>query len=83
MSDTNYECEQELGQQLTYGSPRQHIWSFAGGFNENNPKCPCSSNSGSCAISSIIGNDYFCESGTSQYDRQDAVAAQNHGFVKH
>ena len=58
------------GVSLTYGSPRQHIWSFAGGFNENDPKCPCSSNSGSCAISSIIGNDYFCESGTSQYGRR-------------
>ena len=57
------------GVSLTYGSPRQHIWSFMGGFNENNPKCPCSSNSPYTTYE-FIGNDYFCESGTSQYNRR-------------
>ena len=57
------------GVSLTYGNPRQHIWSFMGGFNENNPKCPCSINSHYTTYD-FIGNDYFCESGTSQYGKQ-------------
>ena len=57
------------GVSLTYGSPRQHIWTFvnalqeAQGFSES--KCPCTNTNeqGIINISSFIGNDYFCETG--------------------
>ena len=55
------------GVSITYGSPRQHIWTFIAGWrdtNADNFDCPC--NSGSTAsVQSFIGNDYFCESGNS------------------
>ena len=58
------------GVSLTYGSPRQHIWSFVGGLNEGDRAsltCPCVN--GSTAgnrIPSFIGQNYFCESGLTQ-----------------
>jgi hypothetical protein len=45
------------GVSLTYGSPRQHLWSFASG----NLLCPCFP-TGS-AVPSFVGNDYFCDAG--------------------
>ena len=54
------------GVSITYGSnPRQHIWTYAGGWTETalgSLSCPC--NNGSSASShSFVGNDYYCESG--------------------
>ena len=61
------------GVSVTYGSPRQHIWSFAAGQDEEsagNPavSCPCvtGSTSGNY-IPSFVGQDYFCESGITRY----------------
>ena len=60
------------GVSLTHGSPgaRQHIWTFAGGFIENNPSryphwsCPCADRATALSyVPSFVGNDYFCESG--------------------
>ena len=53
---------------LTYGSPRQHIWTFANAVDEVLPpqyNCPCTNSSEQTTISipSFIGNDYFCETG--------------------
>ena len=63
------------GVSVTHGSPRQHIWTFAGGFDEqlhpypgNVVTCPCVS--GSTAenrIPSFVGQNYFCESGLTQW----------------
>ena len=55
------------GVSLTYGNPRQHIWSFAcaiderGGYN----RCPCTDTNYQSTINtpSYVGNDYFCETG--------------------
>ena len=60
------------GVSVTYGFPRQHIWSFAGGFDESSNSgltCPCvaGSTSGS-RISSFVGQNYFCETGITQWD---------------
>ena len=59
------------GVSLTHGLPgsRQHIWTFAAGYVENNPSnyplsCPCDDRAQARSlVSSFVGNDYFCESG--------------------
>ena len=64
------------GVSLTYGSPRQHIWSFAAGHNEGNPRpshpigmCPCVAGStNGNRIPSFVGQNYFCETGITQWD---------------
>ena len=68
-----------IGVSVTHGSPRQHIWTFAGGadetvgywsqFNLASVLCPCVS--GSTAgyyIPSYVGQSYFCESGLTQFN---------------
>ena len=56
------------GVAVMYGSPRQHIWTFANGEweNFNSPYtrsiCPCDT-SIIISIPPFIGEDYFCESG--------------------
>ena len=53
------------GVAVMYGSPRQHIWTFANGALENitlSVSCPCDP-SISVTIPQFVGEDYFCESG--------------------
>ena len=53
------------GVSLTYGNPRQHIWTFAVPLQETTHPaylCPCNDNS-SARVPSYVGNDYFCETG--------------------
>ena len=56
------------GVSITYGNPRQHIWTFMAALQENyfhqggQCACPCAPNS-PVTVPSFIGNDYFCESG--------------------
>ena len=56
------------GISVTHGSPRQHIWSFIGGYDEQGRSCPCVNGStvGS-RIPSFVGQNYFCESGLTRY----------------
>ena len=55
------------GVSLTYGSLRQHIWTFANALDEYphffRQKCPCTNVNEQRAISvpSFVGSDYFCE----------------------
>ena len=64
------------GVSLTHGSPRQHIWSFAGGLDEENSApglptdtCPCVTGSANeNLIPSFVGQNYFCETGITQWD---------------
>ena len=60
------------GVSLTYGSPRQHIWTFAvsrdevhddGSFN-----CQCTNSrvTGTFQKPVFVGNDYFCDTGSEQ-----------------
>ena len=57
------------GVSLTYGSPRQHIWTFANALDERTTIyvsiCPCTnvSEQRTPNIPPYIGNDYFCETG--------------------
>ena len=59
------------GVSVTYGEPRQHIWTFAGGLSETaettfpNLSCPCALNGTGIRPQqppSFVGNNYFCES---------------------
>ena len=58
------------GVSITRGYPRQHIWTFMAASQENSfsysgfNECPCAPNS-PVTPASFIGNDYFCESGSS------------------
>ena len=55
------------GVSVTYGSRRNHIWTFAAGLSELNgvsnvDNCPCSDSPGAALPPSFVGNHYFCES---------------------
>ena len=56
------------GVSLTYGSPRQHIWTFANaideaGAHDDTSRCSCTDSSRPNTPPSFVGNDYFCETG--------------------
>lgn len=55
------------GLSITYGQPRNHIWTYASGLSENSTyltaaNCPCSPESGQ-GPPRYVGNNYYCESG--------------------
>ena len=62
------------GVSITHGSPRQHVWTFAGandealnsGFHREYTGCPClhPSTSFTGVIPNFVGNDYYCETGS-------------------
>ena len=57
------------GVSLTHGFPRQHIWTFSAGADEQSFTCPCVN--GSTAqnrIPSFVGQNYFCESGLTRWN---------------
>ena len=59
------------GVSITHGSFREHIWTFAAGLTEGDGcpacKCPCdTTGTYPITIPSFVGEDYFCESGTSE-----------------
>ena len=62
------------GVSVTHGqSPRQHIWTFATGYDEQNTQssstCPCVTGStNGNNIPSSVGQNYFCESGLTQFN---------------
>ena len=55
------------GVSLTYGNPRQHIWTFISYTSEFYNDCPCSTNSPR-TTPDFVGEDYFCESGAQTHD---------------
>ena len=59
------------GLSITYGSPRQHIWTYANGdFDNRQIRCPCDKTGGTTP--SFVGNNYYCESGRGGTDDHDA-----------
>ena len=68
---------------MTYGSPRQHIWSFVGGLDEDisvhpSLSCPCVTGStNGNDILSFVGQNYFCESGIARWDTRTYVFWSN------
>ena len=70
------------GISVTHGSPRQHIWTFATGLDEQTTwpccTCPCvvASQSGT-HIPSFVGQNYFCESGITRWNRTSGILWPN------
>uniref|UniRef100_A0A1X7UBV3 Fibrinogen C-terminal domain-containing protein n=1 Tax=Amphimedon queenslandica TaxID=400682 RepID=A0A1X7UBV3_AMPQE len=65
--NTNIDSPYVDGVSITRGSPRQHVWTLMAGSSEASSasnSCPCNTGS-SVSLQSFIGNNYFCESGTS------------------
>ena len=63
------------GLSITYGNPRQHIWTYANGDYDSNARsnqvCPCYNFK--YATPSFVGNNYYCESGRRDHiDDHDA-----------
>ena len=64
---------------LTYGSPRQHIWTFANALDEYPSHrasiCPCTNITVQPTSSAplYVGNDYFCETGVPPGQVADTV----------
>ena len=63
--DRTIDGEYVDGISITYGLPRQHIWTYASGKSEVNLiiSCPCRDNSTSLNPPSFVANNYYCESG--------------------
>ena len=61
------------GISVTHGLPRQHIWTFAAGYDEqtspSTSRCPCitGNSAAQSSIPSFVGQNYFCEAGLTQY----------------
>ena len=65
------------GVSVTIGSPRQHVWSFAAGHDEESTRirsiCPCVTGSvDENFIPSFVGQNYLCESGLTQWNGTNA-----------
>ena len=61
---SNIDSYYVAGISLTYGSPRQHIWTFVNAQGEgfsNDQTCPCI-DGGTSTLPSFVGSDYFCDS---------------------
>ena len=58
------------GLSITYGSPRQHLWTYAAsvreGYNSNDDTssyCPCTPNFPGASPPPYVGSNWYCESG--------------------
>ena len=70
------------GISVTHGYPRQHIWTFAGGLDEQtgSSKCPCVTRNAATAgirIPSFVGQRYFCESGITHWSNLYGIFFSN------
>ena len=65
------------GVSLTYGNPRQHIWTFAAALQESESihSCPCTdiNREIDITIPPYVGNDYFCETGVPSGQTRDYI----------
>ena len=58
------------GVSITYGTPPNHLWTYAAGYSESGGHpftCPCNTN-GPNNVPSYVGNDYYCEASSSGFD---------------
>ena len=70
MGNNNIDHVYMDGVSITYGSPRNHIWTFTGSsseMNENIYACPFDSHFG-IPPQSFVGSNYYCESGNPSQD---------------
>ena len=52
------------GLSITYGSPRQHLWTYAAG---HNGRCLCHSPTHASSSSSFVGQHFYCDGWPEQY----------------
>ena len=82
-SNTTLEDDYVDGVSLTHGEPRQHVWIFAAGLQEDESihsisTCPCTTNARATPPPpKFVGNDYFCEAGTTQVSTLSLTAVYN------
>ena len=53
------------GVSITYGTPPNHLWTYAAGSRETRIEefdCPCNTGNHASIIPSYVGSDYYCES---------------------
>ena len=76
-----FNCQQDInrrymdGVSITRGSPHHHIWSYVGSLSEvrrGNNVCPCDY-SGATQPPSLVGSNYYCESGNPTEDWEGQV----------
>ena len=58
------------GVSITYGTPPNHLWTYAAGLSEDggfnvNLGCPCNTNGVPGNIPIYVGSNYYCEAGVS------------------
>ena len=66
IKDYNIEKGYADGLLITYGNPRNHIWSYVNGLYDSKPhqyNCPCASGNG-FDPPPFISTNYYCEAGT-------------------
>ena len=57
------------GVSITYGTPPNHLWTYAAGLTEEGGSisttfaCPCNTDGVKSNVPSYVGSDYYCESG--------------------
>ena len=79
-SSNNINSHYVDGVAITYGSPRQHLWTYAVGLSDDGTyaaridNCPCAKYPGR-ALPAFAGLDYYCESGiTGRYQDNRRIA---------
>ena len=53
------------GVSITYGTPPNHLWTYAAGYRETGTdfvSCPCNTGNHASIVPSYVGSDYYCES---------------------
>ena len=70
------------GISVTYGFPRQHLWSYAVGEVANptssrSDTCPCTARGTTSSVPSFVGSDYYCSSGNGGSSVLTAVYSQS------
>ena len=81
-TDGFYKCDEQTsiedcyvdGVSLTYGQPREHIWTYTAAIYSSaslqvSNTCPCYSNNNDCPSPPFVGQDYYCESGNNEYSQ--------------
>ena len=82
-SSNNINSHYVDGVAITYGSPRQHLWTYAAGLSDDGNheggkfNCPCAKYPG-YNPPDFVGLDYYCESGiTSQWRDNNRIALED------
>ena len=80
-SSNNINSSYVEGIAITYGSPRQHLWTYAAGLSDdykyNMVNCPCAKYPGSDPPD-FVGLDYYCESGiTGRWQDNQRIALED------